>query len=89
MSFSTNNTILGIRILVLNCNEYTIEYEFMGQNWRERAMLIIPNYIGDTNVKFQTLCSFSSSHDITTGRVNGSMQIWLDNLRLKITDLYN
>ena len=74
--------ILGIRILTLNPNsryDYKIEHEFVGENWKVRAIHILPLFLDKMDVKFQTLHLFRSSYNIHSGTLSNPSLIWLDN----------
>jgi hypothetical protein len=91
MSTYTDN-ILGLRILVKPPNtdgDYYIKYEFTDTNWRQQAIHILPEFIGQSNIKIQTLHKFSESHNIFTGAVHNPGNIWLDNYFIKVDDLYS
>lgn len=88
--YSDELTVLGLRILKSktgNQDDYYVEYEFTGPNWKRNALLVVPSYMGLANIKFQTLHPFSSSHDINTGFKTESSTIWLNNLQFKVEDL--
>lgn len=82
MGIYTNTTeILGLRILISrskNDDAFYSEYEFVGPDWKKHAKLVVPNYLGKPNTKFQFLYPFSASHDINTGSINKSSVIWLN-----------
>ncbi len=74
------NIIKGLRILVSKPpmdDQYYVHYEFTGSNWRESAKSVLPNYIGQQNVKIQTLHPFSSVKD----------DIWVYNEAIFVCDL--
>jgi hypothetical protein len=79
--FNYNKTIIkGLRILVSKPpmdDQYYVHYEFTGTNWRESAKFVLPNYIGQQNVKIQTLHQFSSVKD----------NIWVYNEGIFVCDL--
>lgn len=83
--------ILGLRILTSkrgDIDSYFVEHEFTGHNWKHRARKIVPFYLEQPNIIFQTLHPFSTSHNITTGHLTGPSEIWLNNIHFKIQDLF-
>lgn len=93
MGIYTNTTeILGLRILTSRSkqnDDFHTEYEFTGPNWKDRARLVIPIYLGKPNIIFQILYPFSSSHDIDTGNINKSSVIWLNCSEFTLKSLFN
>jgi hypothetical protein len=91
MGIYTDNTILGIRILVETQHgggsDYYVSYEFINENWKENAINTLPHYLGKPGVKIQTLHPFSSSHNLYTGQKMEPGNIWLDNNYFKLEDL--
>jgi len=88
--YSDTSTILGLRILTCAPHSYYdlhIEHEFIGTNWKQKALRIIPNYLGKPNIKFQTLHPFSSSYNIETEIVTKPSNIWLNNDNFKLESL--
>jgi hypothetical protein len=82
--------ISGIRILTLSPNsryDYRIEHEFVGENWKVRAIHILPLFLDKMDVKFQTLHIFSSSYNIQSGIVSEPSLIWLDSPFFNFDDL--
>ncbi len=81
--------ILGLRILRYNqtIKKYVIEYEFIGDDWKYNAWQIVPNYLDLSDIMFQTLYSFSSSHNIISGYISKPSQIWLNNFNFRINNL--
>lgn len=57
--------ILGIRILLQHKHmndQYHIIHLFVGDNWKESARLVLPIYLGNSRIAFQTYHqSFDSS----------------------------
>jgi hypothetical protein len=87
---SSDNLILGVRILIevpQISGDYYVEYELSGDNWKEKAVKILPKYLGQTNVKIQTLHSFTPSHNLYTGQIIKPGNIWLDNYYFKLDDI--
>jgi hypothetical protein len=82
--YEDNTQLLGLRILTCNAddNAFYTKHEFTGLNWKQRALEIIPNYIGKTGVLIQTLHRVSYSLD------NGHGTIWLNNQNINLEDLY-
>jgi len=88
--YEDRNTILGLRINIekpLNSGDYYIEYEFTGDDWKENAALILPDYIGKTGVMIQTLHPFSTSHNLATDQIINTGNLWLNNPYFKYKDL--
>ena len=91
MGIYTDDTIIGLRILIETPKmggDYYVEYEFTEINWKQLALIYLPQYIGKPGVKIQTLHPFSTSHNIQTGTTHEPSNIWLDNYLIKIEDLY-
>jgi hypothetical protein len=88
--YEDRHTILGIRILVeepINSNDYYIKYEYTGDNWESLVANVLPYYLGNKQVKIQTLHPFSSSHNVYTGKTHDVGSLWLDNINFKLEDL--
>ena len=79
--FNYNHKIIkGLRILVSKPpmdEQYYVHYEFTGSNWKESAKSVLAEYIGQNNVKIQTLHPF-----ITT-----KGDIWVYNEGIFVCDL--
>jgi hypothetical protein len=89
--YSDESVILGVRILTSktgNHDEFFVEYEFTGTNWKRNALLVMPSYIGQSNVKIQTLHPFSTSYNLHSGSVMNPGNIWLNNTHFSLKDLY-
>jgi hypothetical protein len=81
--------IIGVRMLSEESDgSYYIKYEFTDDNWREHALRILPYFIGQSENKFQTLHSFSTSYNLYTGETIEPTNIWLDNPYFNIMLLY-
>jgi hypothetical protein len=55
--------IIGVRILQRDTNtkdQYIIIHEFEGDEWKERARLVLPMYQGRSNIAFHTLHCWKS-----------------------------
>lgn len=88
--YSNDNIILGLRILIEmphGGGDYYVKYEFTDTSWKEDAIKILPDFLGQENVKIQTLHSFTSSHNIITGKISEPTNIWLDNFYITLKDL--
>jgi hypothetical protein len=89
--YSDSGTILGIRILIeapeLN-GDFYVKYEFTGEDWTINASRVLPYYLGNKDVKIQTLHPFSTSYNLSTGQEKEPGNLWLDNNYLKLEDLY-
>lgn len=69
---------LGLRILIHvpnTKNEYYIEHEFTGDNWKAKTLMILPYYIDRSDVQLQTLHKYMSSI------------VWLENYLFKLKDI--
>jgi hypothetical protein len=82
-------TILGVRILIYDNHDeaYYVRYEFSEESWRENAVVILPNFLGKTGIKIQTLHPFTSSLCLQSGRISEPSDIWLDNPLFKLEDI--
>lgn len=89
--YTDDTTILGLRILIempYGGGDYYVKYEFTDTNWKQQAIKILPQFLGQKDVKIQTLHPFSSSHNLYTGQISEPSNLWLDNNYFKLDDLY-
>jgi glucose-6-phosphate 1-dehydrogenase len=82
--------MIGLRILIEKpySSDYYVKYEFKDANWKQQAIYYLPKYIGKKRIKIQTLHSFSTSYNLKTGNIIEPRNIWLDNIYIKVNDLY-
>lgn len=86
--YEDRSTILGLRICVKDeGGDYFVQYEFTGDNWREGAVLVLPDFLGKPDVIIQTLHPFSTSHNLDTSAKEDVGNLWLNNPYFKIQDL--
>lgn len=88
--YSDGQTILGVRILTSksgNKDDFYVEYEFTGPNWKRNALLVMASYLGMNNVKIQTLHPFSTSYNLHTGETEEPGNLWLDNIHFTLKDI--
>lgn len=81
--------MIGLRILIKEpySSDYYVKYEFTDVNWKQQAIYYLPEY-GKKGIKIQTLHSFSTSYNLKTGNIIEPRNIWLDNIYIKVEDLY-
>jgi hypothetical protein len=87
---NTYGEIIGVRILIRipNSDKYDISYEFKDDNWKQKSLNILSQYIDFNDIKIQTLHSFSTSYHLQTGQIQKPGNIWLDNSYFIIDNLY-
>lgn len=86
MGIYTDDVIVGLRILQSSeqwDGAFYVKHSFTEEDWKEKAILILPDFIGKSDAKIQTLQTATSTLDPNIKYCT----VWVDNPDITVEKL--
>jgi hypothetical protein len=86
MGIYTDDVIIGLRILQSSAQwdgAFYVKHSFTEEDWKEKSMQILPDFLGKSDAKIQTLHTAASTLDPNIKY----WQIWVDNPDITVEKL--